>query len=201
MKYPIVVANEFMQCAIYALINSNPRSQYPHATVYLKRLYGSATPKVCALNRYGWQQLSNAGEGRRSAFMRLLESVLTSEGRNVPYPFSEHMASLMFPYVVHRERQREKHRLNAQVNIRMKIGRRQREEALQKRMDTFLSLPVCEMVDWLYDNPDISKRSLRYFLQSYWLKHNKSEHAFSDLYLDDIDDQQLIIMVKNDIQV
>lgn len=203
MKYPIVIANHYMQSAMFALSNPNNRSGHPHASAFLKQMYGTVTPRVSELKVFGWDNLNKAIR-YRSTLNVLLERVILSEGREVPYPFSEHVARMMFPYVAHRKAQREDHRLRAKVHVDIKLATRKAENAEQESRMKFLSLPLSKMVDWLYDQPELfEKKMIRSYLNSYWSQHDKSGVAFSDLYPREVnwDNHQLILMVKNDIKI
>lgn len=203
MKYPIVIANHYMQSATFALSNPNTRSDHPHASAFLKQMYGTATPRVSELKVFGWDNISKAFR-HRSTLNELLERVILSEGREIPYPFSEHVATMMFPYVAHRKAQRDDHRLRAKVHVDIKLATRKAENAEQESRNKFLSLPLPKMVDWLYDQPELFERDMiRSYLSAYWKQHDKSGVAFSELYPGEVkwDNHQLILMVKNDINI
>lgn len=205
MKYPIVVANSYMQAAQYALANPNRRASYPYTAAFLKCLYGTVNPHSDRLMSFGWRQVKpSAAYTRRERYYQLLEQVLTSEGRNDPYPLPCFVSQMMFPYVHHRKEQRRTHRIDADVGRAMRISQRKTEQNRAQLEAEFLALDVSDIVDWVDDHSvECTDTFTRYLLSLYWQKHDTSGESFHDLYPREIHWSrfELLVFVMNDIKL
>ena len=184
MKYPIVLANSFAQAACHALRNPIKRANYPYTAAYFKKLYGTTNPQAHYLMSHGRHYIGhNLYSCTREELYRALNILIESEGRKCVHPVSYSEQNMLFPFVIHREEQRDQHRRQAEWIVKDKIRDKRYEAAKQKALAGFLDLPVNRLCDWVIDHETILNEFDIYAALREYYDHNQTTgYRFSEIF-------------------
>lgn len=196
MQYPIVPFNQYAHAASIARLQPNMRANYPYAARFFKTLFGTTRPTVLQLTA------SCRHHSNREALYYALNELLRSEGQIILHPLGIEQVHRYFPYVLHRQQQRQIHRSIAQDHVTRRIDEKHHQVDIDDAYQTLDRLPPTDLTDWCDEHyRRLKPWEIKAGLRRYFNQHNTTGYTFNELYPDSLTWElwQLANAIKNDI--